>query len=140
MAVFAPEPLRDLLGIESHRSTDAKTRKLSARGHAVNVLIRAELQANGALSKDNHPMPVLTQRSELTSADRNWAALYQPADVLYYTRGSKELGLERGTYATLVSTDPKRTSSRSNGRTGSTSPTIPSGCMASPRCGRIATR
>ena len=52
-------------------------------------------------------MTVLTQRSELTSADRNWAALYQPADVLYYTRGSKELGVDRGTYATVVSTSPK---------------------------------
>ncbi len=73
----------------------------------INDAIRAELQGSGALSKDNHPMTVLTQRSELTSADRNWAALYQPADVLYYTRGSKELGIERGTYATVVSTDPK---------------------------------
>ena len=73
----------------------------------INDAIRAELQGNGTLSKDNHPMTVLTQRSELTSADRNWAALYQPADVLYYTRGSKELGIERGTYATVVSTDPK---------------------------------
>jgi conjugative relaxase-like TrwC/TraI family protein len=73
----------------------------------INDAIRAELQGNGALSKDNHAMTVLTQRSELTSADRNWAALYQPADVIYYTRGSKELGLERGTYATVVSTDPK---------------------------------
>jgi conjugative relaxase-like TrwC/TraI family protein len=73
----------------------------------INDAIRAELQGNGALSKDNHAMTVLTQRSELTSADRNWAALYQPADVLYYTRGSKELGIERGTYATVVSTDPK---------------------------------
>jgi conjugative relaxase-like TrwC/TraI family protein len=73
----------------------------------INDAIRAELQGSGALSKNNHPMTVLTQRSELTSADRNWAALYQPADVLYYTRGSKELGLERGTYATVVSTDPK---------------------------------
>jgi ATP-dependent exoDNAse (exonuclease V) alpha subunit len=73
----------------------------------INDAIRVELQASGALSKDNHPMTVLTQRSELTSADRNWAALYQPADVLYYTRGSKELGIERGTYATVVSTDPK---------------------------------
>jgi conjugative relaxase-like TrwC/TraI family protein len=73
----------------------------------INDAIRAELQANGTLSKDNHPMTVLTQRSELTSADRNWAALYQPADVLYYTRGSKELGIERSTYATVVSTDPK---------------------------------
>ena len=73
----------------------------------INDAIRAELQSSGALSKDNHPMAVLTQRSELTSADRNWAALYQSADVLYYTRGSKELGIERGTYATVVSTDPK---------------------------------
>ncbi len=73
----------------------------------INDAIRAELQGSGALSKDNRSMTVLTQRSELTSADRNWAALYQPADVLYYTRGSKELGIERGTYATVVSTDPK---------------------------------
>jgi hypothetical protein len=73
----------------------------------INDAIRAELQCSGALSKDNHPMNVLTQRSELTSADRNWAALYQPADVLYYTRGSKELGIERGTYATVISTDSK---------------------------------
>jgi len=65
------------------------------------------LQSSGVLSKENHPLTVLTQRSELTSADRNWAALYQPADVLYYTRGSKELGIDRGTYATVVSTNPK---------------------------------
>ena len=73
----------------------------------INDAVRAELQNSGALSKESHPMTVLTQRSELTSADRNWAALYQPADVLYYTRGSKELGIERGTYATVVSTNPK---------------------------------
>jgi len=73
----------------------------------INDAIRAELQGSGSLSRDNHAMTVLTQRSELTSADRNWAALYQPADVLYYTRGSKELGIERGTYATVVSTDHK---------------------------------
>ena len=73
----------------------------------INDAVRAEFQSSGALSKDNHTMTVLTQRSELTSADRNWAALYQPADVLYYTRGSSELGLERGTYATVISTDPK---------------------------------
>jgi conjugative relaxase-like TrwC/TraI family protein len=73
----------------------------------INDAVRAELQNSGALSKENHPMTILTQRSELTSADRNWAALYQPTDVLYYTRGSKELGIDRGTYATVVSTNPK---------------------------------
>ena len=73
----------------------------------INHAVRAELQNSGVLSRENHPMIVLIQRSELTSADRNWAAQYQPADVLYYTRGSKELGIERGTYATVVSTNPK---------------------------------
>jgi conjugative relaxase-like TrwC/TraI family protein len=73
----------------------------------INDAIRAELQSTGTLSKDSHTMTVLTQRSELTSADRNWATLYQPTNVLYYTRGSKELGIEHGTYATVISTDPK---------------------------------
>jgi hypothetical protein len=73
----------------------------------INDAVRAELQRTGVLPAENHQMTVLTQRSELTSADRNWAALYQPEDVLFYTRGSKELGLDRGSYATVVSTDPK---------------------------------
>ncbi|MDW5266674.1 MULTISPECIES: MobF family relaxase [Acidobacteriaceae] len=73
----------------------------------INDAVRVELQRTGVLPTENHQMTVLTQRSELTSADRNWAALYQPDDVLFYTRGSKELGLERGSYATVVSTDPK---------------------------------
>jgi conjugative relaxase-like TrwC/TraI family protein len=79
----------------------------NASRHDINDAVRAQLQNSGALSKENQPMTVLTQRSELTSADRNWAALYQPADVLYYTRGSKELGIDRGTYATVVTTNPK---------------------------------
>jgi conjugative relaxase-like TrwC/TraI family protein len=73
----------------------------------INDAVRVELQRTGVLPTENHQMTVLTQRSELTSADRNWAALYQPEDVLFYTRGSKEFGLDRGSYATVVSTDPK---------------------------------
>jgi hypothetical protein len=52
-------------------------------------------------------MNVLTPRSELTGADRGWAARYQPDDVLYYTRGSREHGIERGSYATVVSANHK---------------------------------
>jgi conjugative relaxase-like TrwC/TraI family protein len=73
----------------------------------INDAVRAELQRTGVLPAENHQMTVLTQRSELTSADRNWAALYQPEDVLFYTRGSKELGLDRGSYATVISADTK---------------------------------
>ena len=73
----------------------------------INDAIRNELQNTGVLPRESHSMTVLTQRSELTSADRGWSALYQSGDVLYYTRGSKEMGIERGTYASVVSTFPK---------------------------------
>jgi hypothetical protein len=50
-------------------------------------------------------MDVLTQRSELTNVDREWAANYQQGDILYYTRGSKEHGIEPRAYATVSSVD-----------------------------------
>jgi conjugative relaxase-like TrwC/TraI family protein len=71
----------------------------------INDAIRHELKGSGAVSKDDHRIEVLTQRSELTSADRAWALKYQPDDVLYYTRGSKEQGIEPRSYATVASID-----------------------------------
>jgi conjugative relaxase-like TrwC/TraI family protein len=74
---------------------------------AINQAVREELQALGTLEKEDHSMHVLTPRSDMTGADRAWAARYQAGDVLRYVRGSKELGIEAGTYAQVVSTDPK---------------------------------
>lgn len=74
----------------------------------INEAVRKELKSTGALSKVDHRITVLTQRSELTSADRSWAAKYQPGDLLYYTRGSKQLGIERGSYGTVVSVDAEQ--------------------------------
>jgi conjugative relaxase-like TrwC/TraI family protein len=71
----------------------------------INDAIRAELKGSGLVSKDDHGMNVLTQRSELTSVDRNWAANYQKDDVLFYTRGSKEQGIEPRSYAAVASID-----------------------------------
>jgi hypothetical protein len=68
--------------------------------------VRRELQALGTLEKDNHSMRVLTPRSDMTGADRAWAARYQTGDVLHYIRGSKELGIERGSYAQVTATNP----------------------------------
>jgi ATP-dependent exoDNAse (exonuclease V) alpha subunit len=73
----------------------------------INNAIRTELQTSGAVSKENHSMNVLTPRSDMTSVDRSWAARYQPDDVLHYTRGSKGHGIERGSYATVLSTNHK---------------------------------
>ncbi len=71
----------------------------------INDAIRNELKGSGIVSKDDHRMDVLTQRSELTSVDREWASNYQQGDVLFYTRGSKEHGIEPRTYATVASVD-----------------------------------
>ena len=77
----------------------------NASRREINDAIRTELKSSGVVSKDDHRMDVLTQRSELTSADRTWAVKYQPDDVLYYTRGSKEQGIEPRSYATVASID-----------------------------------
>ena len=79
----------------------------NASRRAINQAVRQELQALGTLDKEDHSMRVLTPRSDITGADRAWAARYQPGDVLHYIRGSKEYEIERGSYAQVVTTDPK---------------------------------
>jgi conjugative relaxase-like TrwC/TraI family protein len=79
----------------------------NASRRAINQAVRQELQDLGSLDKEDHSMRVLTPRSDMTGADRAWAARYQAGDVLRYLRGSKELGIEGGSYAQVVSTDPK---------------------------------
>jgi conjugative relaxase-like TrwC/TraI family protein len=79
----------------------------NASRRAINQAVRQELQALGSLDKEDHSMRVLTPRSDMTGADRAWAARYQAGDVLRYVRGSKELGIEAGSYARVVTSDPK---------------------------------
>jgi ATP-dependent exoDNAse (exonuclease V) alpha subunit len=78
----------------------------NASRRQINQAVRRELQALGTLEKDDHTMRVLTPRSNMTGADRAWVARYQTGDVLHYSRGSKELGIERGSYAAVVATNP----------------------------------
>jgi len=79
----------------------------NASRRALNQAVRRELQMAGLLEKEDRPIPVLAPRSDMTGADRAWAARYEPGDVLHYVRGSKESGIEAGSYAQVVSTDPK---------------------------------
>ena len=92
----------------------------------------AELQAHGALGRENRSIPVLAPRSEMTGADRAWAASYQPGDVLHYSRGSKEHGIERGSYATVVAINPEKQSPDRCRSDGEQVTYDPSACMASP--------
>jgi conjugative relaxase-like TrwC/TraI family protein len=79
----------------------------NASRRAINQAVRQELQALGIVDKTDHSMRVLTPRNDMTGADREWANRYERGDVLYYTRGSKEHGIESRSYARVVSTNPK---------------------------------
>jgi ATP-dependent exoDNAse (exonuclease V) alpha subunit len=79
----------------------------NASRRAINQTVRQELQALGKVDKQDHSMRVLTPRSDMTGADREWAARYQTGDVLHYIRGSKEYGIKRGSYAQVVGMNPE---------------------------------
>src|SRR5581483_6058610 len=78
----------------------------NASRRAINQAVRQELQEAGVLDKADRTLRVLAPRSEMTGADRAWAGRYQPGDVLHYIRGSKEHGIEGGTYVQVVTTNP----------------------------------
>jgi hypothetical protein len=61
-----------------------------------------ELQAHGIVDTENHAMRVLVPRSDMTGADRTWAANYDVGDVLRYQRGSRAIGIEKQSYATVA--------------------------------------
>ncbi|HEY2599657.1 MAG TPA: MobF family relaxase, partial [Candidatus Dormibacteraeota bacterium] len=75
--------------------------------HLINQAVRVELEATGALKKDSQEFETLTHRSDMTGADREWAARYHEGDVMRYTRGSKAEGIERGSYATVLSANAR---------------------------------
>ena len=79
----------------------------NASRREINQAVRSELQERGIVESENHAMRVLAPRSDMTGADRAWAARYEVGDVLHYQRGSKTLGIEQRSYARVVSTDPK---------------------------------
>ncbi len=91
----------------------------NASRREINQAVRAELQERGLVEAENHSMRVLAPRSDMTGADRAWAARYEVGDVLHYQRGSTAIGIEPRSYARVVSTDLKEnllTIEKSNGQ------------------------
>ena len=82
-------------------SPDNRSRQL------INQAVRVELRASGTLANDSQEFRTLTHRSDMTGADREWAARYQPGDVLKYTTGSKAQGIERDSSARVISTNAR---------------------------------
>jgi len=79
----------------------------NASRREINEAAHGELQQRGVIARDDHAVKVLVPRSELTGADRAWAARYEIGDVLRYHRGSVELGIRAGSYGQVVSTNPR---------------------------------
>ncbi|WP_213803170.1 MobF family relaxase [Granulicella sp. dw_53] len=77
----------------------------NASRRAINQAVRQELQALDVVDKTDHSVRVLAPRNDMTGADREWAARYQPGDVLHYVRGSKEHGIEARSYTQVVTTN-----------------------------------
>jgi len=97
----------------------------NASRREINQAVRSELQALGIVQPENHALRVLAPRSDMTGADRTWAARYGAGDVLRYQRGSKDIGIEKQSYARVISTNPKEnllTVQKENGENVSYSP------------------
>ena len=79
----------------------------NASRREINEAVRQELKTHGVVNAIDHQFTVFTPRSDMTGADRRWASRYEVGDILRYQRGSKELGLERGSHAEVIAVDPK---------------------------------
>jgi conjugative relaxase-like TrwC/TraI family protein len=71
----------------------------------INQRIHAELQARGVVGREEHSVQTLVPRQEMTGADRSWAQQYQVDDILRYSRGSRETGIQKGEYTRVKSID-----------------------------------
>ena len=78
----------------------------NASRRQINQAVRSELQALGTVATEGHTMRVLAARSDMTGADRTWAARYTVGDVLYYPRGSQDIGIEKQSYTKVIATQP----------------------------------
>ena len=84
----------------------------------LNRLIHAELQDRGQVEERESRVLVLTARQDMTGVDRQWAAQYEPGDVVRYSKGSQAMGIGAGEYATVERSDRERnllTIERENG-------------------------
>jgi conjugative relaxase-like TrwC/TraI family protein len=79
----------------------------NASRRQINQAVRSELQALGTVATEDHTMRVLAPRSDMTGADRTWAARYIAGDVLYYPRGSQDIGIEKQSYTKVLAAQPQ---------------------------------
>ena len=102
-------PERILATARNYADSSANTLIVSpdnASRRELNVAVREELRANGALSPEDHSFRVLIPRQDMTGAARAWANHYEIGELVRYARGSKALGIEAGSYGTVAGVNP----------------------------------
>jgi ATP-dependent exoDNAse (exonuclease V) alpha subunit len=78
----------------------------NASRRELNLAVRQELKATGAVAPEDHNFRVLVQRQDMTGAERSWASHYEINDAVRYARGSKTIGIEAAAYASVVAINP----------------------------------
>jgi conjugative relaxase-like TrwC/TraI family protein len=105
---YAEQPDRTLVVSPDNRSRQE-----------INERIHRELQSDGRVGQQGHCITVLAPRQEMTGADRQWAAQYEPGDIVRYTRGSQAVGVKSGEYVRVTGVDREQnllTVERDNGQ------------------------
>ena len=74
----------------------------NASRRELNLAVREELKARGALAPDDRTFRVLVPRQDMTGAERTWASHYEVGDIVRYARGSQALGIGPGSYGTVT--------------------------------------
>lgn len=74
----------------------------NASRRELNAAVRQELKANGTLAPEDYTFRVFVQRQNMTGVERAWASQYEIGDVIRYARGSKNAGIEAGSYGTVI--------------------------------------
>lgn len=73
----------------------------NASRRELNLAVREQLKAGRSIAVEDRSFRVLVQRQDMTGADRAWANHYEAGDVIRYARGSKNVGIEAGSYGTV---------------------------------------
>ncbi len=101
-----PNPEERIRGIaKSYVESPEKTLIVSpdnASRRELNLAVRQELKADGIVAPEDHSIRVLIQRQDMTGAERAWASHYEISDIVRYARGSKSVGIEAGSYGTVI--------------------------------------
>jgi len=69
----------------------------------LNVAVRRELKSIGTVGCEDRNFRVLIPRQDMTGAERTWANHYEIGEKVRYARGSKALGIEAASYASVIS-------------------------------------